>query len=153
MSIFLTENYSDKKELNDSLYAFLAEEVFKLHLNEVEDDDEEVEYDEYYTGDEDFDDEELSEEDLSQFKVALQEAPLTTSRKVVVKTAAQKKGSLTQKAAMKIAAQKKDPMFTAYMKARKLEITLRKKIEKKYSSSAKSSVNQYLQGRKPPKKR
>jgi hypothetical protein len=91
--------------------------------------------------------EELLEKEESDFEKLVEEfenntnlVPLQelvqTSRRVVVKTREQKISRLAQKAALEIAKDKKDPLYTKYKKFRRLEIALRKKLEEKYSNRA-----------------
>jgi len=74
------------------------------------------------------------------------EAALSTSRKVVIKTKKQKLARLAQSAAMALAKDANDPIFAKYEKFRKLEIKFRKIIEKKYRSKGKAAARAIASG-------
>jgi hypothetical protein len=69
----------------------------------------------------------------------------TTIQKVT-KTKQQKLARLAKRAALMIAADKKDADYLKYEKFIKLAGSLRSKIEKKYSNAAKAQVKAYLKG-------
>jgi uncharacterized membrane protein len=152
MSLFLNEKM-DGEEGSGSFDTSDMDDFLKESMSELGMDDEEDDEEEDYEFDLDSIDleesaEALSDEEIGQINSVIAEAPIVTTRKVIVKTKAQKTASLTQKASMTLAKKNKDPMYTAYEKARKAETALRKKIEKKYGSAAKGVIRDYQNKKK-----
>lgn len=87
--------------------------------------------------------------------VALGEAatPLKTTRKVVVKTKAQKVNHLQQQLALDLAKQNNDPMYAKYIKFRALELGYRKQLEKKYKSRSRTAALKIASGGENPLKK
>lgn len=80
-------------------------------------------------------------------------APLKTTRKVVVKTKAQKVNHLQQQLALDAAKQNNDPMYAKYIKFRTLELGYRKQLEKKYKSRARTAAIKIASGGENPLKK
>jgi hypothetical protein len=137
-NIFLKEEV----EFSDSISNLIQGSIAEL---DIDNEEAHVEVNE----DPDFDLEvAVSEEDLVEAgvdKTIINEMKnLKTERKVVVKTRQQKLGLITQRTAMKLAQENKDPLYTKYRKIRDTEIALRNQILKKYQGKAKIAVKQGL---------
>lgn len=144
MSIFLKEEVQKvnvPSEVQEEVNAIA--ESFSMEDDEVEVRVNADEPKEYFTNEE----LEFTEEATALFEEVLNEKTLATSRKVVVKTKAQKMGALEQKAVMSLAQAGKDPLYKQYEKYRKLELAIRKKLEKKYKSQAKAATRAAIQAK------
>jgi uncharacterized membrane protein len=144
--LFFDENKSGRSGVSGSINSFLNEMV--KGLNPDQGDRVVLAYDEKNDSLD-----KLTSEEVSDFNKILAEAVPKTTRKVVVKTRVQKLALMKQKASMELAKESRDALYIKYEKARKLEIAIRKKIEKKYKSKAMAAVRAAMQAKKPaPKK-
>jgi len=134
--------YKDQanKIVNEDLNEDLNEEVTAEEI-ELAEEGEEFELDEF---DVELSEEELEEEEISEMNTILQEKGPKKTRTIVVKTKKQKLALMKQQAAMDMAKEEGDSLYKRYQKARKIEINLREKIEKKYKSKANASVRKKI---------
>jgi allophanate hydrolase subunit 1 len=139
--IFLNEEEKDVK-VSSEVQSVLTELANDMELAE----DSAVAFeDEDFDLDEELELEGLNEETDEEDAEVLDEA-LSASRKVVVKTRQQKLARLGQQAAMELAKESSDPLYKKYEKFRKLEVSYRKKIEKKYGSKGKAVARKIASG-------
>lgn len=145
MSIFFKKK--ENVDVSESTKLLIQEDAEQIKFFFEEEDEDFEDEKEHETELEDEDDEEsLEEEYFNNFDADIinEARSVKNSRKVVVKTKKQKLASLAQKASMAMAKEVSDPLYKQYKAARKLEVTLRKRIEKKYGNKAKAIVKESL---------